>query len=80
MQFTLKVGEETLTVFSGVAKFYDDPKALIGKKLVLVANLAPKKIMGNLSHGMLLSAAAEDDSVLQLLEVTADVASGSSVC
>jgi len=81
LQFTLKVGDETRTVLSGIAKFYEDPQALIGKKLVLIANLAPKKIRGIESHGMLLSAAVEDDSVLEVLQVTKeDIPSGSVVC
>jgi len=80
LQFTLKVGEETRTVLSGIAKFYEDPQSLVGKKLVLVANLKPKKIRGIESHGMLLSAATDDDSLLEVLQVMGEVPSGSSVC
>ncbi len=72
LQFTLKMDKETRTVVSGIAKFYDNPQALIGKKLVLVANLKPKKIRGILSHGMLLSAASDDDSTLELLQLNKD--------
>ncbi len=46
LQFTLDVGGEERTIVSGIRKFYDDPAALIGKKLVIIANLAPKKIRG----------------------------------
>lgn len=81
LQFKLKMGDEIRTVVSGIAKFYENPEALIGKKLVLVANLAPKKIRGIVSHGMLLSAATDDDSLLQVLQVThEDIPSGSTVC
>lgn len=81
LQFKLKMGDEVRTVVSGIAKFYDDPAALIGKKLVLVANLAPKKIRGIVSHGMLLSAATDDDSLLEVLQINkADIPSGSTVC
>ena len=81
LQFTLKVGDETRTVLSGIAKFYENPEALIGKKLVLIANLAPKKIRGIESHGMLLSAALDDDSALEVLQVQkAEIPSGSVVC
>ena len=79
LQFQLKMGDEIRTVVSGIAKFYENPEELIGKKLVLVANLAPKKIRGIMSHGMLLSAAMEDDSMLEVLQVTKDIPSGSSV-
>ncbi|MBQ2860435.1 MAG: methionine--tRNA ligase, partial [Peptococcaceae bacterium] len=60
LQFKLKMGDEIRTVVSGIAKFYENPEELVGKKLVLVANLAPKKIRGIVSHGMLLSAATDD--------------------
>ena len=81
LQFKLKMGNEIRTVVSGIAKFYENPESLIGKKLVLVANLAPKKIRGIMSHGMLLSAATDDDSLLQVLQVThEDIPSGSTVC
>ncbi len=81
LQFKLKMGDEIRTVVSGIAKFYESPDELVGKKLVLVANLAPKKIRGIMSHGMLLSAATDDDSLLQVLQVTHDdIPSGSSVC
>lgn len=70
LQFKLKMGEEIRTVVSGIAKFYDDPASLVGKKLILVANLKPKKIRGIVSHGMLLSAAADDDSILEVLQAT----------
>jgi len=79
LQFQLKMGDEIRTVVSGIAKFYENPEELIGKKLVLVANLAPKKIRGIMSHGMLLSAAMDDDSILEVLQVTKDIPSGSSV-
>ena len=81
LQFKLKMGDEIRTVVSGIAKFYENPEELVGKKLVLVANLAPKKIRGIVSHGMLLSAATDDDSLLEVLQVAkADIPSGSIVC
>ena len=81
LQFKLKMGDEIRTVVSGIAKFYENPEELVGKKLVLVANLAPKKIRGIVSHGMLLSAATDDDSLLEVLQVSkAEIPSGSTVC
>ena len=79
LKFTLKVGEETRTVVSGIAKFYANPAELVGKKLVLVANLKPKKIRGIMSHGMLLSAATADDSMLELVQITGETPNGSTV-
>ena len=81
LQFTLDVGGEERTIVSGIRKFYDDPAALIGKRLVIIANLAPKKIRGVESRGMILSAATDDDSVLEALQVQNDaIPSGSTVC
>lgn len=81
LQFQLKMGDEIRTVVSGIAKFYENPQDLVGKKLVLVANLAPKKIRGVVSHGMLLSAATDDDSLLEVLQVAkSEIPSGSTVC
>ena len=81
LQFKLKMGDEIRTVVSGIAKFYENPEELVGKKLVLVANLAPKKIRGIVSHGMLLSAATDDDSLLEVLQVSkAEIPAGSTVC
>ena len=49
---TLKVGDTERVVVSGIAKFYT-PEEMVGKKVVLLANLAPRKIRGVDSHGML---------------------------
>lgn len=68
LQFRLKVGEEERTVLSGIATHYQ-PEELVGKTLILLANLAPRKIRGVESQGMLLSAAEADDSNLKLLMV-----------
>ena len=81
LEFTLDVGGEERTIVSGIRKFYNDPQALIGKRLVIVANLAPKKIRGVESRGMILSAATDDDSVLEALQVQNEaIPSGSTVC
>ena len=69
LKFTLSLGNETRTVLSGIAKSYPDPAALVGKKLVLLANLAPRKIMGTLSEGMLLSGVDDENGILRLLTV-----------
>ncbi|NLD33741.1 MAG: methionine--tRNA ligase [Clostridiales bacterium] len=78
LNFTLKVGEETRTVLSGIAQFYQ-PEQLVGKKVVLLANLAPRKIRGIESQGMILSAALDDDSALSLLTTQSDIAPGASI-
>ena len=75
---TLDVGGgETRTVCSGIAKYYA-PEDLVGKTVILVANLAPRKMAGQLSEGMLLCAEDPDGSV-RLLTVDGSVAPGSEV-
>ena len=69
LQLTLKVGEEERVVVSGIAEKYA-PEALIGKHVVLVANLKPAKLRGVVSHGMVLAAVDADNAPL-LLETAA---------
>ncbi len=73
---TLKVGEEERTVVSGIAQHYT-PEEMVGKKVVLLANLKPTKLRGVMSHGMIL--AASDDKYVDVLTVTKDIASGERV-
>ncbi len=75
---TLKVGDTERVVVSGIAKFYT-PEEMVGKKVVLLANLAPRKIRGVESHGMLLCAASADDSKLSLLTVDSDMEDGCEI-
>ena len=75
---TLKVGDTERIVVSGIAKFYT-PEEMVGKKVVLLANLAPRKIRGVESHGMLLCAANADDSKLSLLTVDSDMEDGCEI-
>ena len=56
---TLKVGDTERVVVSGIAKFYT-PEEMMGKKVVLLANLAPRKIRGIVSEGMILSSDCGD--------------------
>ena len=78
LQFTLDLGREQRTVLSGIAKFYK-PEELIGKQVVLLANLAPRKIRGIMSQGMILSAASEGTEQLSLLGSYQEMAPGSEI-
>ena len=69
LKFELSLGDETRTVLSGIAKAYDDPTVLVGRRVVLLCNLAPRKIMGIPSQGMILSGADDANGVLRLLSV-----------
>ena len=62
----IKIGNETRQIVSGIAKYYD-PSNLVGKKVIVVTNLAPIKIRGVESCGMVLCAA--DGEELELIEI-----------
>lgn len=70
-------GEER-QVISGVAKYYK-PEELIGKYVVLVANLKPVKLRGELSQGMILAASTDDDSKLFTVSIPEELPTGSIV-
>lgn len=72
MKIQVSLGDEERTVVSGIAKFYK-PEDLIGKHVILVANLKPAKLRGVMSHGMLLAASKGDE--LQVVETTMPVGS-----
>ncbi|MDD7446821.1 MAG: methionine--tRNA ligase [Clostridiales bacterium] len=76
LQLTLKVGEETRTVLSGIASQYT-PEEMVGKKVVLLYNLAPRKMRGIESQGMVLCGG--DHENFRLLTVDGDVPDGSDV-
>lgn len=65
LKFTLDIGLEERTVVSGISQYYE-PEQMIGKKVIYLANLAPKKLMGIESYGMILSASDWNEQ----LEVT----------
>ena len=78
LRFKLDDGSGTpRQIFSGIAKFYQ-PEALIGKTVVACTNLPPRKMMGEESNGMLLS--AEKDGALNLLMLDDAVPAGSVIC
>jgi methionyl-tRNA synthetase len=61
LQLTLDIGGETRNVFAGIKSAYD-PEKLIGRKVVLVANLAARKMRFGISQGMILAASGNDDN------------------
>ena len=66
LKFNVKIGEEERTIVSGIAKYYA-PEDLIGKNVVVVANLKPVKLRGIESCGMLLC--AKKDDALELITI-----------
>ena len=74
LKLTLDVGGENRTVVSGIKKWYT-PDDMVGKTVVLVANLKPVKLCGVESHGMILCASDEGDN-LCTVEPSTDCPSG----
>ena len=72
LKLQVSLGDEERTVVSGIAKFYK-PEDLIGKHVILVANLKPAKLRGVMSQGMLLAASKGDE--LQIVETSMPVGS-----
>ena len=82
LQFTLDDGTGTdRQILSGIAKYYK-PEELIGKTLVAITNLPPRKMMGRDSCGMLISAVHKEkgEEKLNLLMVSDDIPAGAKLC
>ncbi len=78
-QIQLDVGElGKRQIVSGIAPYYT-PEELVGKQIVIVANLKPTKFMGVESQGMLLAASTDGDGTLAILTPDKPIASGSRV-
>ena len=66
LKLTVDLGTEQRTIVSGIAQFYT-PEDMVGRTVILIANLKPAKIRGIESHGMLLAASNADKSALSLI-------------
>lgn len=78
IRFKVDLGEgKERNIFSGVRKTFEEPSVLIGKKVPVVTNLAPRKMMGEFSEGMILYAVAEDN--LSLISTDQNVANGTKI-
>jgi methionyl-tRNA synthetase len=76
LKVELDLGSETRTVVAGIAQHYT-PDSLVGKRVVIVANLAPVKLRGVTSSGMILAASEGDD--LGVLTVEREIPPGATV-
>ncbi|MBS4762246.1 methionine--tRNA ligase [Carnobacteriaceae bacterium zg-ZUI252] len=79
LQFRLDAGDEGghRQILSGIAEFYPNPEQFIGKKVVIVANLKPRKLRGLVSQGMILS--AEHNGQLQVVFAPESAVNGSII-
>ncbi len=78
LTLSLGPGEPERTVVSGIAKFYT-PEEMVGKQVVVVANLRPAKLRGIRSEGMILCASDAKDSTLKLITVEPGVEDGAEI-
>ena len=76
LRLKVSLGNEERQILAGIQKYYK-PEELIGRKLVIVANLAPRKLRGLESQGMVI--AAGDGDVVKVLFVDDAVEAGESV-
>lgn len=75
----VELGFETRTICAGVKAYYA-PEAILGRNIIIVANLAPRKLRGIESHGMLLAASNEDHTQVVLLTTEKDDVAPGSTC
>ena len=78
LTLSLGAGEPERTVVSGIAKFYT-PEEMVGKQVVVVANLRPAKLRGIRSEGMILCASDAQDKTLKLVTVEPSVEDGADI-
>jgi methionyl-tRNA synthetase len=76
LRLEVDLGYEKRQILSGIAEFYT-PEELIGRRIVIIANLAPRKMRGLESHGMLLAASESDHGKPILATMAEDIALGS---
>ncbi len=79
LSLEIDLGDERRTIVSGIAHFYE-PEALVGRRIVVVANLQPARIRGVESRGMLLAAGGrEPDQAFGLITVDDAIPPGARV-
>ncbi len=78
MVLQVNVGSETRQILAGIRGHYE-PEQLVGRQIIIVANLAPRKMRGLESQGMLLAASNDDHSQIILLTPEREIAPGAKV-
>ncbi|MDD2753408.1 MAG: methionine--tRNA ligase subunit beta [Candidatus Portnoybacteria bacterium] len=63
LKLKISTGDEERQILAGIAKFYE-PEKLLGRQIIVVINLEPRKLMGEESQGMLLAAGDEEPILL----------------
>ncbi len=78
LRMEVDIGSETRQIVAGIAKAYD-PEKLVGRKVVIVANLQPRKLRGLESNGMIVAASVGDDGLPVLAGFLEDVPAGAKL-
>jgi methionyl-tRNA synthetase len=78
LRLEVDLGYERRQILAGIAKAYD-PEKLVGRKIVIVANLQPRKLRGLESNGMLLAASLDDEGMPVLASFLEDVPIGAKL-
>lgn len=78
LKLKVELGDETRQIVSGISKYYK-PEELIGKNVIVVANLKPIKLKGVESCGMILAGADDDDKVLKVATIDDGLSTGNIV-
>ena len=76
LKLQIDLGSEQRQILSGIAKFYK-PEELVGRQIVIIANLEPRQMMGLESNGMIL--AAGDGELISLLAPDKELPPGTSI-
>ncbi len=79
IRLIVDLGGEDRQIIAGLGEYYD-PEYFVGRRIVVVANLMPKRMMGYTSQGMLLAAGCEKGERPALLTVEGDVPPGTKIC
>ncbi len=79
LQLTLDLGTEKRNVFSGIRAAYADPAKLVGRQVIMIANLEPRKMRFGVSEGMVLCASPDSGPEVFLLSPDAGAAAGMKV-
>lgn len=77
LKLTVDSGLDTRIILSGIAQYYT-PEEMVGKQVIFIANLAPRKMMGLESQGMVLTA-TDGDGTVKLLQPAGDVDPGAAI-
>ncbi len=75
----VKIGEKVVQICSGIQKFYT-PEEMVGRKVMVLVNLKPRKMAGLLSEGMLLCAESPDGKLALMSPADAEMPAGSLIC